>query len=66
MGEMFLKKILDKDFEALTVDELKVIIFDFDNTVRLKLFTRHQLLMFTQTGIIIHVFNRTIEPSTLL
>ena len=26
MGEMFLKKILDKDFEALTVDELKVII----------------------------------------
>ena len=26
MGEMFLKKILDKDFEAITVDELKVII----------------------------------------
>lgn len=26
MGEMFLKKIIDKDFEALTVDELKVII----------------------------------------
>ena len=26
MGEMFLKKILDKDFEALTVDELKVIV----------------------------------------
>lgn len=26
MGEMFLKKILDKDFEAVTVDELKVIV----------------------------------------
>ena len=26
MGEMFLKKILDKDFEAISVDELKVII----------------------------------------
>jgi hypothetical protein len=26
MGEMFLKKILDKDFEAITIDELKVII----------------------------------------
>jgi hypothetical protein len=26
MGEMFLKKILDKDFETITVDELKVII----------------------------------------
>ena len=28
MGEMFLKKILDKEFEALTVDELKVIVAD--------------------------------------
>ena len=26
MGEMFLKKIIDKDLEAITVDELKVII----------------------------------------
>jgi hypothetical protein len=26
MGEMFLKKILDKDFETITIDELKVII----------------------------------------
>ena len=26
MGEMFLKKILDKEFESLTVDELKAII----------------------------------------
>ena len=26
MGEMFLKKILDKEFESLTVDELKVIV----------------------------------------
>ena len=26
MGEMFLKKILDKEFEAVTVDELKVIV----------------------------------------
>ena len=26
MGEKFLKKILDKDFEALTIDELKVVI----------------------------------------
>ena len=25
MGEMFLKKILDKEFETLTADELKVI-----------------------------------------
>ena len=26
MGEMFLKKIIDKEFESLTVDELKVIV----------------------------------------
>ena len=26
MGEMFLKKILDKDFGELTIDEVKVII----------------------------------------
>ena len=26
MGEMFLKKIVDKEFESLTVDELKVIV----------------------------------------
>lgn len=30
MGEIFLKKILDKEFETLTVDELKVII-TYDN-----------------------------------
>ena len=26
MGEMFLKKIIDKEFESLTVEELKVIV----------------------------------------
>ena len=26
MGETFLRKIIDKDFEALTVDEVKVIL----------------------------------------
>jgi hypothetical protein len=42
------------------------MIFDLNNTIVLKFFTRRQLLMLTEPGVIIDILNSTIEPSTLL
>ena len=39
------------------------VILNFNNSVWFKLFTRHQLLMFTQPGVVIHILYSTEKPS---